>query len=288
MGMKIQTIRQIRLRIQEELRDLYPEAEISALTNLILKTIFKDLKLHQIHEGTIEITSENYTAISQIVFELKKGKPIQYIIGHTIFYNCTIEVNSATLIPRQETEELVDLIIRENPDFRGTITDIGTGSGCIAIALATNLPGASVTATDISAEALETARRNALINRVNITFLEDDILEKADKQGISADIIVSNPPYIRHSEKKYMHRNVLEYEPAGALFVDDSDPLKYYRAILTRAEKWLASQGKIYFEINEALGCEMSELMNLSGYSEIIVMKDLNGKDRIVKGRKNG
>jgi len=288
MGMKIQTIRQIRLRIQEELRDLYPEAEISALTNLILKTIFKDLKLHQIHEGTIEITSENYTAISQIVFELKKGKPIQYIIGHTIFYNCTIEVNSATLIPRQETEELVDLIIRENPDFRGTITDIGTGSGCIAIALATNLPGASVTATDISAKALETARRNALINRVNITFLEDDILEKADKQGISADIIVSNPPYIRHSEKKYMHRNVLEYEPAGALFVDDSDPLKYYRAILTRAEKWLASQGKIYFEINEALGCEMSELMNLSGYSEIIVMKDLNGKDRIVKGRKNG
>ncbi len=288
MGMKIQTIRQIRLRIQEELRDLYPEAEISALTNLILKTIFKDLKLHQIHEGTIEITSENYTAISQIVFELKKGKPIQYIIGHTIFYNCTIEVNSATLIPRQETEELVDLIIRENPDFRGTITDIGTGSGCIAIALAANLPGASVTATDISAEALETARRNALINRVNITFLEDDILEKADKQGISADIIVSNPPYIRHSEKKYMHRNVLEYEPAGALFVDDSDPLKYYRAILTRAEKWLASQGKIYFEINEALGCEMSELMNLSGYSEIIVMKDLNGKDRIVKGRKNG
>ena len=288
MGMKIQTIKQIRLLIQEELCDLYPEAEISALTNLILKTIFKDLKLHQIHEGTIEITGENYTAISQIVFELKKGKPIQYIIGNTIFYNCTIEVNSATLIPRQETEELVDLIIRENPDFRGTITDIGTGSGCIAIALAANLPGASVTATDISAEALETARRNALINRVNITFLEDDILEKADKQGISADIIVSNPPYIRHSEKKYMHRNVLEYEPAGALFVDDSDPLKYYRAILTRAEKWLASQGKIYFEINEALGCEMSELMNLSGYSEIIVMKDLNGKDRIVKGRKNG
>ncbi len=288
MGMKIQTIRQIRLRIQEELRDLYPEAEISALTNLILKTIIKDLKLHQIHEGATEITGENYAAISQIVCELKKGKPIQYIIGHTIFYNCTIEVNSATLIPRQETEELVDLIIRENPDFRGTITDIGTGSGCIAIALAANLPGASVTATDISAEALETARRNALINRVNITFLEDDILEKADKQGISADIIVSNPPYIRHSEKKYMHRNVLEYEPAGALFVDDSDPLKYYRAILTRAEKWLASQGKIYFEINEALGCEMSELMNLSGYSEIIVMKDLNGKDRIVKGRKNG
>ena len=288
MGMKIQTIKQTRLRIQDELHDLYPASEISAITNLIIRTVIKELRLHQLYEGEKEISSDNLARIALIINELKKGKPVQYILGQTTFFNCTIEVNSSTLIPRQETEELVSLIIKENTSYDGRITDIGTGSGCIAIALAMNMPNASVTATDISWEALEVAGRNAAINNVSITFLEDDILSPADRHGIRSGIIVSNPPYVRNSEKGSLHTNVLDFEPEIALFVDDNDPLKYYRAILKRAEKWLEPGGKIYFEFNEALGREMNDLLVSSGYSNIMIIKDLNGKDRIAKGIRNG
>ncbi|MBI5010284.1 MAG: peptide chain release factor N(5)-glutamine methyltransferase [Bacteroidia bacterium] len=285
--MKVQTIRDIRSCITLELRGLYPENEISALTRIILLTLPGVKKLHHITDQELPVSTENASRIFNIISQLKAGRPIQYITGNTEFYNCTILVNEATLIPRQETEELIDLIIRENKNFSGTILDIGTGSGCIAVALAMNLTGAAVTGTDISQEALEVAEKNAELNNVKVHFIRDDIFHPERIYEFEVDIIVSNPPYVRESEKQYMNRNVLEHEPHTALFVTDSDPLVYYRAILESAEKVLRPAGKIYFEINEAMGNELAKMLEGYGYHEIKLIQDLNGKARIIKGIKN-
>ena len=175
------------------------------------------------------VTSEQVKRVVDICKELKTGKPIQYILGETIFYDCIIRVNNATLIPRPETEELVDLIIRENRGLPGNIIDIGTGSGCIAIALAANLPGAVITGIDISDEAIRIARENALLNNVAVSFVKGDIFNFDYEIVNKAEIIVSNPPYVRNSEKQFMSKNVLDFEPHNALFVTDSDPLVYYQ-----------------------------------------------------------
>jgi release factor glutamine methyltransferase len=286
MGIKIQTIKDIRLLINRELTGLYPENEISALTSLIIKTIFPGSGLHQIYDPGNPVSEEKQSQVTLIVNELKHNRPVQYIIGHTYFYGCKINVTPATLIPRQETEELVDLIIKENRRFTGNITEIGTGSGCIAIALAVNLPATKVTATDISDEALIVAGQNAVSNNVNIRFIKDDILNPAKRDSLKSGIIVSNPPYVRNSEKAHIHRNILDYEPHTALFVDDSDPLVFYKAIIYFAQTSLEPGGKIYFEINEAMGMEMNNLLNASGYCNVQIVKDLNGKDRIAKGIK--
>ncbi len=286
--MKVQTIRDISSCIKLELRELYPENEISALTRIIIRTLPGVKKLHQIADQELPVSSEETSRIFDIINQLKAGKPIQYITGSTDFYNCTILVNEATLIPRPETEELIDLIIRENKYFSGKILDYGTGSGCIAIALARNLPTAAVTGTDISQEALNVALRNAELNEVKVNFIRDDIFNPERVLEIEAGIIVSNPPYVRESEKQYMNRNVLEYEPHTALFVTDSDPLVFYRAILYSAEKVLRPGGKIYFEINEAMGNEITNMLEVSGYNEIKLIHDLNGKERIIKGMKYG
>ncbi|MBK9390275.1 MAG: peptide chain release factor N(5)-glutamine methyltransferase [Bacteroidetes bacterium] len=286
--MKIQTIRDIRSFMILELRGLYPEEEINALSRIIIKTLPGAKELHQIFDPGLAVSAEDVVRIINITSQLKEGRPIQYIIGSTAFLNCTLRVNENTLIPRQETEELVDIIIRENKNFRGRIVDLGTGSGCIAIALAGNIPGASVTATDLSSGALSVARENAGLNNVSIDFITDDILNPVEILKIEAAIIVSNPPYVRDSEKQFMHRNVLAYEPPEALFVTDSEPLIFYKSILLIAERILIPGGKIYFEINEALGNEMLELLAEFRYREKSLINDLNGKARIIKGVKNG
>jgi release factor glutamine methyltransferase len=285
--MKLKTIRDIRSCITSELRGLYPENEIDSLTRIIIRTLPGVKKLHQISDPDLQVSSEEAIRILNIISQLKAGRPIQYITGSTEFYNCTILVNEATLIPRPETEELIDLIIRENRNFSGTILDIGTGSGCIAIALAKNLTGAAVTGTDISPEALEVAVKNARLNEVKADFIRDDIFNPERVFETEPGIIVSNPPYVRESEKQYMNRNVLEHEPHTALFVTDSDPLVYYRAILETAEKVLRPGGKIYFEINEAMGNDMTQMLEEFGYNEVKLIPDLNGKARIMKGVKN-
>jgi release factor glutamine methyltransferase len=197
-------------------------------------------------------------------------------------------VTPAVLIPRPETEELVDLIIKENGGFSGRIIDFGTGSGCIAIALASHFKEASVTATDISEDALEIARHNAHLNGVSVDLLRSDIFKPSNELPLKADIIVSNPPYVRKSEKKLMHRNVLDFEPHQALFVSDDDPLAFYRAILVISRNLLTEGGKTYFEINEAMGEKMKELFDDFSYSGTEIIKDLNGKDRFIKGVVNG
>lgn len=286
--MKIQTLKDIRSYLAGELRGLYPEEEINSLANIIIRTIPGIKKLHQIYDPGQAISSNEADRVRSIINQLKKGIPIQYITGTTEFYNCVIKVNSSTLIPRQETEELVDTIISRNKEYSGRIIDFGTGSGCIAIAIAKNLPGSYVIGTDISSEALAVARENALVNEVDVDFIQDDIFKPEKILETETGIIVSNPPYVRLSEKSYMNVNVLEHEPEIALFVNDSDPLIYYRALLIIAEKILLPGGKIYFEINEALGKEMIELLKEFNFKGCRLIKDLNGKDRIIEGKRNG
>ena len=287
MGVKLQTIKDIRLYLAKELTGVYNLPEIRALADRLIKTVTGATKLHQLYDNEYQVNGTDAEKIIKIAEELKTGRPIQYILGETTFYNCTIKVNSATLIPRPETEELVDLIIRENKDYRGNIIDFGSGSGCIAIALAANLPFAILTGVEISDDAISIARENAGLNNVKVSFIKGDIFQPDRKATRKAGIIVSNPPYVRISEKSLMSKNVLDFEPHQALFVADNDPLIYYDAILKLAEDTLLAEGRLYFEINEAMGKPLTKLLETFDYSEIAVVLDINDKERIIKGRKN-
>jgi release factor glutamine methyltransferase len=288
MGVNIQTIKEIRIFISGELEGIYEEPEVNALSNIIIQNVFGFTKLHQLYMSEPLITSEQTHRIIETTNELKSGKPIQYILGETFFYDCKIKLNNSTLIPRPETEELVHLIINENKGYNGHIIDFGTGSGCIAIALAVNIPGSKVTGIDISEEAVRIAHENALLNNATVCFLSGDIFNFAEAGLMKAGIIVSNPPYVRNSEKKLMSKNVLDHEPHTALFVNDSEPLVFYEAIVKIADMVLVAGGKLYFEINEALGDSMIRLLASSGYSDIKITADINSKERIIKGIKNG
>lgn len=214
--------------------------------------------------------------------ELLEGKPIQYVTGKAPFYGREFFVNSSVLIPRNETEELVHLIIKENKIEGMRILDIGTGSGCIPITLALEIKGADVFGLDISEEALLVASQNTATLGVKVDFLNCDILNE-EIPFDNLDVIVSNPPYVKISEKELMHENVLKHEPHLALFVQDDDPLLFYRHIAQKAKKVLNPKGRLYFEINEELGTITSELLTENGYNSIRIIKDLNNKDRIVK-----
>ena len=288
MAVKLQTIKDIRTYISSELSSLYTVRETAAITNIVISHVLGVDRVTLLASGNdMNLEGKKAGRIVQIIRSLKAGKPVQYAVGETLFFNCRIKVGPGVLIPRPETEELVDLVIRENPRFRGRIIDIGTGSGCIAIALAANLPQASITAVDNSQRALRTATENAGINRVNITFVRDDIM-RADPEGYEkAGIIVSNPPYVTDSERKLIKSNVIDHEPRRALFVPDTDPLKFYRAILEFAGKILKPGGTVYFEINEAMGEKAYRLISSYGYGGVTIIKDINGKDRIAKGKKN-
>jgi release factor glutamine methyltransferase len=287
MGGNIQTIKDIRFYLFDELNEIYDEPEVKALTNLIIKTVLNLTKLHQLYFEEKKVSNSEKVRIIEICKELKRGKPLQYIFGETEFFGCKIRVTPATLIPRPETEELVQLVLNENKDFSGHIIDFGTGSGCIAIALALNLPHSKITGIDISPEALVVAGENAMLNNVSVNFLTGDILSFDPHTFPKAGIIISNPPYVRNSERILMNKNVTDFEPHLALFVPDSDPLLYYKGILLIAGKILEPSGRIYFEINEAFGNEMTELMLSFGYSEVKPVSDINGKVRMIKGIKN-
>ncbi|MGD0583426.1 MAG: peptide chain release factor N(5)-glutamine methyltransferase [Bacteroidales bacterium] len=288
MSINVQTITDIRKLLRRELSDLYYEKEIDSVTNIIIKTLFRTNRLHYLAEPGFIIPPEIRNRISEIINELKTGKPVQYILGETEFYGNTIKLNPDVLIPRQETEELVDLIIKENTSFRGRIIDFATGSGCIAIALGKNLPGTTIFATDISPEAITLAGENAELNGVRIAFLVSDLMEPVPSSLAPAGIIVSNPPYVRESEKNIMHRNVTGFEPHTALFVPDGDPLKYYSRLLEISLSVLIPGGKVYFEINEAMGSELEGMMKKFRFGKVEIIRDLNGKDRIIKGVLNG
>lgn len=288
MCTNIQTIIDFRIYLSSRLEGLYPEREIRSIATVIIKTLFETDRLHNLQEEMLLITPDLESRLKDITLELENGRPVQYILGETEFYNCRIVLKPVVLIPRQETEEVVDLVIRENRGFTGNIIDIGTGSGCIAIALARNIHSARVTGTDLTDEILSVARTNAEINGVDVSFIKADIL-KRDYRAIGRfSILVSNPPYVRESERQFMGKNVLDFEPGSALFVPDDDPLLFYRKILESIPFLLEEGGSVYFEINEAMGDETEELMKSFYLNNISIIRDLNGKNRIAKGIYNG
>ena len=230
-------------------------------------------------------SNEQLTAIDQIIARLKAKEPIQYILGETDFLKLRFWVDERALIPRPETEELVSWIIESNEKERPYILDIGTGCGCIAITLGQKIKGSRVSAFDIALEALHLAHKNAEANNVFINFYHINILKQATWDE-TFDIIVSNPPYVRHSEKAAMDATVLDYEPAIALFVSDDDPLLFYRHIGLFAQKHLNENGQLFFEINQAFGKETVKLLKSQGFKTVELRKDLSGHDRFVKASK--
>ncbi|MCF6128174.1 peptide chain release factor N(5)-glutamine methyltransferase [Flavobacterium sp. AS60] len=273
-----------------ELQSIYDEPEIDSFFYIILDKIHSLKRIDLALNPEIIMDGIHLKQWKNIASDLKTQKPIQYILGETEFYGLRFEVNENTLIPRPETEELVELIIDEegkgNREKRIVkILDIGTGSGCIAISLAKNLPNAEVFAIDVSDKALATAKKNAEINDTNVIFLLKNILETDDLEQ-QFDIIVSNPPYVRNLEKAEIKPNVLEYEPHLALFVEDTDALLFYRKICQLAMKNLNSNGKLYFEINQYLGKETIELVENFGFKNVKLIKDIYQNNRIVSAEK--
>lgn len=288
MAVKLQTIKDIRNYLSGELSELYPRQESVSIADAVIKKVFGIDRLSYILKENEMITDRKKTeTIMKYCIELKTGKPLQYVTGETLFYDCIIKVSRGVLIPRPETEELVDLVVKDNKGFDGSILDIGSGSGAIAIALAVSFPSARVTGIDISPAAIRSAIINAGNNNVPVTFLKTDIFKLNPSVLPKSDIIVSNPPYVRNSEKQYMKLNVIGFEPHRALFVPDRDPLKYYHAILSLSDNNLNSGGSVYFEINEAMGKQVSDMLELHKFRDIRIIKDINGKDRIVKGKKH-
>jgi release factor glutamine methyltransferase len=268
--------------IERELAGLYPTTEVEGLTRIIFEAVCGWGFTEQVVKKHENISATDLGKIEAIVVRLKQFEPIQYILGETEFYGLRLKVNPSVLIPRPETEELVQWIIQYNLPENSRILDIGTGSGCIALALKNHVKNIQVSGMDISEKALEVARQNALKNRLEVDFFKADVLRWEDFKWDFYDVIVSNPPYIREIEKLQMHANVLEYEPENALFVSDGDPLLYYRSIAAFAKKHLAEKGLLFFEINENLGAEINELLLEYGFRDIEIRKDINGKNRMV------
>lgn len=235
----------------------------------------------------IEVSRDDALNFNNVLERLSKGEPIQYVLNQADFYGLKFKVNKHVLIPRQETEELVDLIIKKHQDRNLKILDIGTGSGVIPVTLKKHLPNANVQAIDVSSDALILAKENALKQEVEVLFLESDILNKDYWDKLEKyDIIISNPPYVLNSEKDLMHQNVLNFEPHLALFVEDENPLLFYKKITHLAKQKLKKGGSLYFEINEQFGQETKQLLIKNNFIKVQVVKDINGKDRIVYGIK--
>ena len=276
-----------KVHFTSELKSVFEVMEIESFFFIILKHLHQMKRIDLALNPNFEINEDDLVQWNSILKELKQEKPIQYIIGETEFYGLRFFVNKNTLIPRPETEELVDWIIENqkleirNQTSENNILDIGTGSGCIPIALKKNLPEASVYAIDISEQALAVAQKNALENKVRINFIKKNILEVTDLEK-QFDIIVSNPPYVRNLEKVAIKKNVLEYEPHLALFVSDDDALLFYRKIALLAKKNLSSKGKLFFEINQYLGNETVCLLKDLGFQNIQLKKDFYGNDRMI------
>lgn len=273
-------------KIKETLTPQYSQGEI----NSIIKIIFDKLKNYS-HVDIIMRKDEvlcDHTKreIDDILKRLLNREPIQYIFNEAYFQGFTLNVTQDTLIPRPETEELVDIIVKENKGCNLHVLDIGTGSGAIAIALAKSLRFPIVDATDISDKAIEIAKSNAKRLNVDINFSIEDILTATPTHNDIYDIIVSNPPYIANSERDSMEKNVLDYEPHSALFVPDNDVLLFYRAITEYAVKTLKPGGRIYFEINSRFGKETTLLLSQYGFMDIAIIKDMYGLDRFAVAKR--
>lgn len=255
----------------------FSRREVTSFAYLSIEKILGYSKSDCIIHSNHELTNDNIISFENIINDIKQNIPIQYILGEAHFYDLKFKVNSSTLIPRGETEELVQYILLH--DFI-SVLEIGTGSGCIAVSIAKN-SNANITAIDNSLEALEIAKSNAILNSVEINFELSDVFNFSDTKKY--DLIVSNPPYVLESEKKLMNKNVLDYEPHNALFVSDNDPLIYYKEIAKIATNNLNKNGLLFFEINEKYSKQIIELLSNLNFVDIELKKDINGRDRIIK-----
>lgn len=269
----------------EKLTPPYDTMEAESFFTIIMEELKGWKRLDLAMNPDAELSEIEVEEWNKVLTELETYRPIQYIFSKAHFYGLEFEVNENTLIPRPETEELVELIIQENK-MRGIISvlDIGTGSGCIAISLAKNISDAEVSAIDVSENALVVAKKNADLNGVNVTFWQKDILN-TEALPQKFDIIVSNPPYVRNLEKVEIKQNVLDYEPHLALFVDDNNALLFYRKIALLAKSALNPGGKLYFEINQYLGNETIEMLENYGFNSVLLKKDIYGNDRMISCR---
>ncbi|MFZ2429854.1 MAG: peptide chain release factor N(5)-glutamine methyltransferase [Lutibacter sp.] len=276
-------IREFKRHFFSELSDLYPETEIQSFFTILVEFKLHLSRIQLALEHNFELDNDDLDFLQNALLKLKNQIPIQYIVGETAFYGLLFKVDKNVLIPRPETEELVEWIIKNHKkDDSLKILDIGTGSGCIAISLAKNLPNAKVSALDISEEALNVAKNNAAMNQVKVDFVQADILT-IEKLSTNFDIIVSNPPYVRETEKARMQQNVLSNEPHLALFIKDENPLLFYDKIAELAKKHLTKNGVLYFEINQYLGMETVDLLKSKGFKNVELKKDIYGVDRMVK-----
>ena len=271
--------------IRSRLQPYYTAEEVSALSRIVCCDLLGQAPTDYYLGKDIVLSSKKEQELEDILQRLSRFEPLQYIEGRTLFLGREFWVAPGVLIPRPETEELVELMLKEIPvDAR--ILDVGTGSGCIAISLAKALPDALVTAWDVSPEALSVARVNACKLQANVRFVECDVLAcQVDEVGLY-DVIVSNPPYVTEAEKADMEPNVLQWGPSLALFVPDDDPLRFYRRIAVLGRDMLADGGRLYFEINRAYGREMVEMLRTMGYVGVRVEKDLSQNDRFVIAEK--
>jgi release factor glutamine methyltransferase len=274
--------------IKKELAGIYSEREIYSLNYIILEDVLNRQR-HEIMPDTSTLLDEEQSEkLTGIVHQLKDGRPVQYILGYTFFCELKLHVSPRVLIPRPETEELVYWIMEREDEPVPVIADIGTGSGCIALALKKHYPLSTVYATDASPGALAVAGKNATSHQLQIHFIRNDILsEELAPEHFFADILISNPPYVKESEKQMLDQRIIAHEPHAALFVPDDDPLLYYKAIIRQSAGILKPGGRIYFEIHEHAGKEMKTLLENSGFQDVILKSDINDKDRMITAVKN-
>ena len=277
-----------------QLPAFYDKDEAKGIAALAVQHVCNISKSYYMLHKNDPITLLQETSLVRILDELRFGKPLQYVLEEADFFGLRFKVNSSVLIPRPETEELVHWVLscvkeknnREHNQTALSVLDIGTGSGCISIALKKNLPEAYVSAIDISYDALETAMRNAVLNACEVKFIQADVLDDSLRiEPANFSLIVSNPPYVTEAEKKEMYQNVLEHEPHTALFVPDTDPLLFYRSIADFSQKHLGAEGSLFLEINENYGPQTCEMLQQKGFRTEL-RKDLRGRDRMIKAEK--
>ncbi len=283
MFSRIKTLKEAFQNFQSLIQRNYEIEEARSISQIVFKEVLGYDTIQLILNENDLLPASIFEQLDYIAFQLNEHKPIQYIIGHTEFYGLIFEVNESVLIPRPETEELVDWIIKDHKDAQSlNILDIGTGSGCIPITLKYNIPQAKVNSIDVSKEAIAIALKNSLKNNVELFIHHQDVLQLQQLES-DYDVVVSNPPYVLESEKSEMRKNVLDYEPSIALFVNDNDPLIFYKKIINLVENTTNKETHLYFEINESYAEELIKLFDLQKWQRPELRKDIRGKDRMIK-----